>query len=66
MVCYLKVILIPALAASVVMLMTALIAHIPNAPEQVDTIWRVGFCAAMLCFCAFSFVIFEGRKQGKR
>lgn len=66
MVRYLKVILIPALAASVVMLMTALIAHIPNSLEQADKIWRVGFSAAMLCYFAVSFVIFEGRKRGKR
>ncbi|OAN58403.1 hypothetical protein [Sphingomonas sp. TDK1] len=66
MVRYLKLILIPALAAIAVMLMTALIAHIPNLLEHADTIWRVGFSAAMLCYCAVSFIIFEERKPGKR
>jgi len=62
---YLKLIVIPALAAITVMLMTELIAHIPNSLEHADTIWRVGFSAAMLSYCAVSFVIFKDRKPGK-
>jgi uncharacterized membrane protein YphA (DoxX/SURF4 family) len=63
---YLKLTLIPALAAIAVMLVTALIAHIPDSPEHADTIWRVGFSAAMLCYGVVLFVIFPNRKPGKR
>lgn len=64
---YIKLTVIPLLAMVAVIALTALAARIPHAPEHTDTIWRVGFGAAMLCYCMILLVLlYRDQKRGRR
>ena len=62
---YLKLTVIPMLAAWAIIFITALAARVPHAPEQDDIIWRVGLSTALVCYCVIMFALYASRKRRK-